>query len=360
MTHMTVRSDLQYAEDALLPITPHEAPLPYKEEAPHILLGLKGLVPSRRVHRFTIAILSRSRVAGIKQVVKGLVDHIGLHAPAEFSFIWFDGNNDEKTLMTHTTNIINHYTMPYDAIVPIGSLATQIAARTALLLNVKIPIIFTSISNPSHVGLVYSGSHGRHNITGISVNDNHYASQQINMLQTLKKSVQSILLPYDPQVPCMHQQITEMARLFLSSNIQAQILPIQKSEIVTNRITPLIHSIDTIITLRNELVVNHMPSIVTLCNDYGVTVFTSDLGSVEQGAAIGFSPKESTQGIEAARYLLLIFKENARPDELPVKEIPVVHFVGINESALDKQGIHISPQDLDTIQNKILYKKEPV
>ncbi len=358
MRHMAARSALHYAEDTLLPVTTEETCSPYKDETPHILLGLRGLVPSRRTNQFTIAILSRSRVTGIKQVVKGLIDHVSLYAPSEFSFVWFDGNNDEKTLMDHAATIISKYTMPYDAVIPIGALATQITARTALLLNIRIPIIFTSISNPSHLGIVYSGSHGRNNITGISVNDNQYASQQITMLQTLKRSVQSILLPYDPQVPCMHQQITEMARLFLSSNIQAQILPIQKSEIVTNRITPLIHSIDTIITLRNELVVNHMPSIVTLCNDYGVTIFTSDLGSVEQGAAIGFSPKESTQGIEAARYLLLIFKENARPEELPVKEIPVVHFVGINESALDKQGIHLSPKDLETIQNKILYKKE--
>jgi|GEM_PF-2117893 len=358
MRHMAAHNTLHCSEEILLPVASEDSPLPSMEENPHILVGLRGLVPSRRTTQFTIAILSRSRVAGIKQVVKGLMDHIALHAPSEFSFIWFDGNNDEKVLMSHATTIINHYTLPYDAVVTIGALATQITARTALLLNIKIPIIFTSISNPSHLGIVYSGLHGRNNITGISINDNQYASQQINMLQTLKRSVQSILLPYDPQVPCMHQQITEMARLFLSSNIQAQILPIQKSEIVTNRIAPLIHSIDTIITLRNELVVNHMPSIITLCNDYGVTIFTSDLGSVEQGAAIGFSAKESTQGIETARYLLLIFKENARPEELPVKEVPVVHFVGINESALDKQGIHISPQELDTIQNKILYKKE--
>jgi ABC-type uncharacterized transport system substrate-binding protein len=189
------------------------------------------------------------------------------------------------------------------------------------------------------------------------VHDTEYGTP-VNVLQKLKKNVKSILLPYDPYVSGTHQRIGEMARLFLNRNIQVQVLPVQKPEMVTTQIASFIHHVDTVITLRNEIVVNNMPSIITLCNDFGVTIFSSDLASVEQGAAIGFSPKDTTQGIEAAQYLLMIFKENARANELPVKEIPVVHFVGINESSLDKQGISLSPQELDMITNKVLYKKE--
>ena len=327
------------------------------DTAPHIIIGLRGLVSSNRTRPFHIAILTRSRVAGIKQVIQGLTEHMQLHAPNQFSFTWFDGKNDEKTTMDNAMHIVSNYTMPYDAIVSIGGLATQIAARASLLLNIRMPVIFTSISHPSHLGIMYSGSQGRHNITGIAVNDTEY-NTPVNMLQTLKKGVRSVLLPYDPFMAGMHQRIAEMARVFLTRNIQVHVLPVQKTELDTSQIASFIHHIDTVVTMLNEIVVNHMPSIVTLCNDFGVTVFSSDLASVEQGAAIGFSPKETTQGIEAAQYLLMIFKENARPEELPVKEVPVVHFVGINESSLDKQGITLSPQELDTIKNKVLYKKE--
>jgi ABC-type uncharacterized transport system substrate-binding protein len=327
------------------------------DSAPHIILGLRGLTHSNRIRPFHIAILTRSRVAGIKQVIQGLTDHINMHAPQQFLFTWFDGKNDEKTTMESAMHIISNYTMPYDAVVTIGGLATQTAARAALLLNIRMPIIFTSISHPSHLGIMYSGTQGRHNITGIAVNDTEY-NTPVSMLQTLKKGVKSVLLPYDPLTAGMHQRIAEMARLFLTRNIQIHVLPVQKTELVTSQIASFIHHIDTVITMRDEIVVNHMPNIITLCNDFGVTIFSSDLASVEQGAAIGFSPKETTQGMEAAQYLLLIFKENARPEELPIKEVPVVHFVGINEASLDKQGITLSPQELDTIKNKVLYKKE--
>jgi len=327
------------------------------DRTPQILLGLRGLVTSYRSHPYHVAILTRSRGAGIKQVVSGFTEHISLHAPSQFTFTWFDGANDEATTLHHAMNIVKHYAMPFDAVVTVGAMATQVTSRAALLLNTQIPIIFTSISHPSHIGLMHPGMQRRQNITGIAINDTEYVSP-VSVLQSLKKTVQSVLLPFDPTVPGTHQRISEMARHFLSRQIQVHTLPVQKPELVTQQIASFIHNIDTVITLRNEIVVNNMPSIVTMCNDFGVTIFSSDLASVEQGAALGYSPKEHVQGIEAAQYLLKIFKENVHPQELPVKDMPVVHFVGINEATLDRQGVEISSQELDNIQAKVLYKKE--
>ncbi len=338
-------------------ITPQEPSSSPIESAPHIIVGLRGLVQSHRNRPFNIAILSRSRIAGIQQVVQSLIDHMNLNAPNEFLFTWFDGKNDEKKTMEHAMHIISNYTMPYDAVVTIGSLPTKIASRVSLLLNVRIPIIFTSTINHSHLGFVYPVGRSSHNITGISLNTTDDGTR-IAMLQHLKKGVKNVLLPYDPRAANVYVEINEMTRLFLSRNIHIQLLPIHNTENIVAQITPFIHYIDTVITMRHEIIVHSISQIISLCNNFGVTLYSSDLTSVQLGAAIGFSPKESTQGIEAAQYLLMIFKENARPDELPVKEIPTVHFVGINEASLSKQGIVLSAQELDTIQNKILYKKE--
>lgn len=342
----------------LVQLAPEKEPTqPTIDSIPHVIVGLRGLVTSHRSRPFNIAILTRSRVAGIRQVIHGLTEHVNLHAPNEFSFTWFDGQNDEKKVMEHAMHITKHYTMPYDAIVTIGRMATQVASRAALLLNIRIPIVFTSITHPSHLGIMYAGSQGRQNITGISTNDPEYTSP-VNLLQGLKKTVQNVLLPYDPYAVGIHQRISEMARLFLSRNIQVQMLPVQKTELVTSQISSFIHHIDTIVTLRNEIIVNNMPAIVTMCNDFGVTIFSSDLASVEQGAAIGFSPKDHIQGMEAGNYLITIFKENIRPEELPVKDVANIYFVGINESTIGRQGVTISPEELASIPNKVLYKKE--
>jgi len=343
--------------DALYPLPEQEPQTAPAVSSPHVIVGLRGFMASRRVQTFHVAILTRSRFAGIQQVIQGLTDHINAQAPGEFSFTWFDGDNDEQKTLDHAFHIIKHYTIPYDAVVTIGGMATQIVARTALLLNVKIPIIFTSVGHPARLGILYAGAQGGHNITGISIHDPEYATP-VSLFHSLKKTVQSVLLPYDPSVAGVHQQVSEITRSFLSRNVQLQILPIQKTEHVTNQIASYIHHVDTVITLRNEVVVANMPRIISMCNDFGVTVFSSDLASVEQGAAIGVSPKEHIQGIEAANYLLMVFKENIRPSELPIKELPIVNYVGINESTIKKQGIMLSSQELESIQNKIVYKKE--
>jgi len=309
-----------------------------------------------RGRKFTIAILTRSRIAGIRDVIKGLIDHMNTQAPEQYNFIWFSSDNDEKKLMDQASHIIRNYTIPYDALVTIGGQATQVASRMALLLNIRIPIIFTSITHPSHLGILYAGSNGRQNITGVAVDTRSQAP--VAILQMLKKTAKHVLLPFDKNRPASYQKAIEMSQSFLLNDIQAHLLPIAKIEQVPHQIATYIHDVDTIITPRDEFILAHMSSIISLCNDFGVTVFSTDLASVRQGAAIGLSPKEQVQGIEAAKYLLMIFTQSARPEELPVTELPVTNYIGLNESALERQGVALSSQELSTIQNTIVYHEE--
>lgn len=322
------------------------------ETTPAIITG-----PRRhRNRKFTIAILTRSRIAGIREVIKGLTGHTHAIAPDKFSFVWFSSDNDEKRLMDQASHIIRNYTIPYDAVVTIGGQATQVASRMALLLNIRIPIIFTSITHPSHLGILYAGSNGRQNITGVAV-DEHEHSAPVAILQLLKKTAKNVLLPYTKDGPT-YQRVLEMSQSFLLNDIQAHILPISRTDQIPRQIATYIHDVDTVITPRDDFILAHMPSIISLCNDFGVTVFSTDLASVKQGAAIGLSPKENIQGIEAAKYLVLIFEESIRPEELPVIEISITNYLGINESALEKQGISLSSEELETIENKIVYTEE--
>ncbi len=322
------------------------------ETTPTIITGPRG----HRNRRFTIAILTRSRIAGIREVIKGLTEHMHATAPGQFSFVWFSSDNDEKRLMDQASHVIRNYTIPYDAVVTIGGQATQVASRMALLLNIRIPIIFTSITHPSHLGILYAGSNGRQNITGVAVDEHEY-SAPVAVLQLLKKTAKNILLPYDPHGQG-YQRVLAMSQSFLLNDIQAHILPIQKSDPLERQISPYIHNVDTIITPRDQTILSQISSVISLCNTFGVTVFSTDLASVKQGAAIGLSPKENIQGIEAAKYLVLIFKESIRPEELPVTEISITNYLGINESALERQGISFSSGELETIENKIVYTEE--
>jgi len=324
--------------------------------APHNVVSLRGF-GSPHQRPFHIAVLSRSRAAGIAQVVDGIITQLNAIAPGEFSVTWIDGNHDEKAIGDLASMIIKQYTMPYDALVTVGALSTQVAARLARFFNIRMPIIFTSIFDPQKIGLFYVGVRGNTSVTGIIATDTHYG-RTAHLIQSFKKTAQNILIPYDPSIPGTQQQITETHRLLMEQGMHVHFMPIQKTELVTTQIASRIHNVDTLITLRSEIVVAHMPHIVSMCNDYGVTIVTSDLASVKQGAAIGISPKEEIQGIEAANYLIKIFKESARPEELPVKEASSTPFIGINTATLDLQGLSISEEELDTIPHKIIYTEE--
>lgn len=316
-----------------------------------------GLVSRRRARHFTIAITARSLPPAIQETIKSITRYLDEQAPGQFSCVLFDGKGDEKRLFNYTTQIIQSYTMPYDALVTIGAQASQLATRASLLLNVRIPIVFAGVQNPAHLGIIYPGNRQNSNVTGIAAGNPNF-QETLAQLVNLKKGVRRVLLPYNPKGAWLAHQAAEFARLFCSKEVDLHALPVTSPEDVRTKILPYMHDVDTIMTMRDDIVISSMDSIVKTCNSYGVTVYSADLESVAQGAALGFSLKDDRAGIEIGEYLLSLFKDDAAPHELPVKTARTSWFVGINENSISKQGVSLSAQELETIENKVIYRTE--
>lgn len=315
-----------------------------------------GLVSQRRFRQFSIAIIMRSQVPGILETINGLTDYLNEHAPGQFKCVSFDGKGDEKTLFSYATQIVQNYTMPYDAIISIGALASQVATRTSLLLNVPIPIIFGGVTLPAHLGVIYPGNRKKSNVTGIETRSLDY-NNFLSLLYNVKKDVRKVLIPFNINGAWFRQASNELTRQLVAKNIEVEQLPVMSPAEVAQKVGPHLHSADTIVTMRDDVVINSMDKLITMCNDYGVTLYSSDLETVAQGAALGCSSKNSELGSEVGEYLLHLFKDQAQPHELPIKTATERNFIGINKRTLSKQGIHLTPQELSSLKDTILYQE---
>lgn len=318
-------------------------------------LNQHGLVSRRRFRRFSVAIIMRSQVPGILETINGLTDYLNEHAPGQFECVSFDGKGDEKRLFSYATQIVRNYTMPYDAIISIGALASQVATRTSLLLNIPIPIIFGGVTLPTHLGIVYPGTRKKSNVTGIEA-PRLDCDNFISLLYNVKKNIRKVLIPFNERGAWFGQVGSELARQLTGNNVAVELLPVSSPEDVARKVAPHLHSADTIMTMKDDVVINSLDQLVSLCNNYGITIYSTDLDSVAQGAAIGCSPKGAEIGVEVGKYLLHLFKDNAQPHELPIKSTTGQNFVGINRRNLNKQGIYLTPQEIDSLQNTIFYQ----
>jgi ABC-type uncharacterized transport system substrate-binding protein len=329
---------------------------PQKEEksveAPHI--SSVGSALYRRSGHFHVAVMTISRAGITDEVLAGIRNELETHAPGQFTLSFFEAGMDEQKLLKQVTTVVRSHTMPYDAIVTIGAKASQVATRTALYLNTPIPIVFTSVVNPSHLGIIYPGKRPTRNITGIAIPDVPI-DQQINTLRKVKKNIHQVLLPYNPNVPlCIHQKI-EISNLFNCAGIAVNAIPIYSKEEVLPKISSQIYDADTIVTLRDATTVLNMGDIVKICGNYGVTLYTADLESVQLGAALGFASSDTSIGKETAQQLLILFQEDVSPHEIPVKDATMNYQLAINTKNIAKQGVSLDKNTLDSLENKILY-----
>jgi len=283
-------------------------------------------------------------------------ENLNAKAPGQFTYSFFNAQGDLKRLINYVTQVIHSYTIHYDAIMAVGSSAAQIASRMTLFLNIPIPVVFTNVANPVHAGVIYAGSKSKRNITGVaSPLFDHEA--QVQMLGTLKQSTQRILLPFDPNFSNLLSQSLHIHRLLQSNGIE--VIPVQtpSPEELDRQLAKHVQSVDTLITLRDSVIINNMSSIIKTCNNYGVTVYSSDLKSVELGAALGFAAKEGKTGEEAAQYFLNLFEHDAQPHELPVTTTQLDYVVGINSETSRYQGVNLDDETINSIERKIIFNK---
>ncbi len=307
-----------------------------KDTSVHIGSQMYIRKPNKKYH---IAILSRNLLPALHNtVVKEFVDEINRYAPGMFVFSTFDGEGKEETIVNQAKHIVQNHTTPYDAVFCAGALTLRTMTRISKLYQSNIPIVFSHVLNPYQLGILHTSPSHAANICGIVSQDHDY-KKYIDILCTIKKDTQKVLLPYNPQGAWLTQYAMEIRRLLALKNIPVKAVEVNKPSEVKTAVASSLREVDTVLMLKDDVVLAALPDVVTFSNQHGITVATSDLTSVEHGAAIGFSETSYQPARDAAHCMLTVFRDDAMPYEIPLKSSNTEYLIGFNATTMTQQGV---------------------
>ena len=163
------------------------------------LFGCKSLPPKKR-----IAILTPASHPSLEQIALGFKKELN----DNYQIIEFNAHGN-KTLMRSEVEEIAHQN--FDLLLTIGKSASHMAAELFLKRGIKIPIVFTSVNDPST--LPKEG-----NMTGVE--ELLDLKQEVEALLQFKPSIQTILLVYNPEEPGLQKDAEELNRLLKEKGIK--------------------------------------------------------------------------------------------------------------------------------------------
>lgn len=306
---------------------------------------------------FTLAVITRLLTPAAQDIIKEIMLYLDTCMPGRFIVKAFDGKGNEHYLLNQVSTILDQQNTVYDAVISLGAVASQVCSRLSKMKRANLPIIFACLNSPASLGIVYPGGKSKSNICGIESPSHNYA-KHLQILYSLKKDMKHVLIPFNPQGRGLLQESLYITNELMREGIQVTPLFIHTIEELVPKITPFLKRIDTILTLRDDIAMKGINNLAPLCNAYHITAYSSDLFSVQNGAAVGFANTENTLGQECGKLVYDIFYNDMNPEDLPVKKITLEYKIAINQENAHKQGLKLSTEQLKSEYPLILYGKE--
>ncbi|MBM3886570.1 hypothetical protein FJ364_01455 [Candidatus Dependentiae bacterium] len=290
----------------------------------------------------TIFILSPAVHPSLDQIEKGALASIKKAIPN--ASIRLMNANGKKTLML--AQVQEAVAAKPDAIITIGTNATQLVHEFIKKRNSNTPHIFTAVANPTELGLVYN----QQKLTGITEKP-HYAITS-NILNHLAPEIRSLLLVYNPsENASLEQESKALTAALQSNNISLFPLEIFQTSEITQKTKPLLAHYDGIIILKDNTVVSGIDGLVKLCEQYNKKLIAHDLDSGDKGAVLSFGSQEKYFGTEAGKIAVdMLLEKKPLP---PIKTLDINH-IKINTAAAKRQNLQLKPIEVTLLKSVII------
>jgi putative ABC transport system substrate-binding protein len=298
---------------------------------------------------FNIAIFLFANNADANDVRNAFIATLQELPNAQFTFKHYNACCSPNMLAQHVEDIKSG---EYDLIFSIGSHCTQLLKDEIKLSphnNTQTPLLFSAVHNRIQAGMLRSGYSASHSfcLTGV-VGSEHKYYVQISLLKSLIPSIKKILLLCGPtSVWCDEKKVTSI----LNDNyIEVHKIELGPHDDMRVKIVPYLSDVQLVMSLKDETIMSTVDRLISLCNEHKKPLFTSDLGSVKLGAALGFGTLQDRYGVESARYAQLILQQNIKPADIPVLFLKENDLLLINKKAARQQGLEIDNQIVELIE----------
>ncbi len=265
----------------------------------------------------------------------------------QISIDTYNANGNRTLLRAQAEEIVNG---SYSAVVTVGAQCSQVLHELVVKKQLALPQVFCAVDDPVKLGLV-SNLDGVINTTTGVLSTSDYA-RQLKALVELKSTVQKILLVYDPAHGSgLEKDLKALEEEAQNLNLAFKTLEVANANDIAQKLPGLLPSTDVVLVLTDHTVVSSIDIVITLCNRYQVLVYTSELNSVDKGAALGFGVTEYEYGKVAASLAYSILINHQLSSQIPAVKIETQR-IKINSKTAKLQGLDLTDAQLNVLRTQ--------
>ncbi len=217
-----------------------------------------------------------------------------------------------------------------------------------------IPIVFTAVTDPVSSRLVKDLKTPSKRLTGII--DYPPLDAQINLMKTVLPKLKIIGVLYNPGESNSVSVIKAFKEKAKKQGITVIDAPVGKAVDLALAVQKLLgKEVQALYVPQDNTVISAMPQLAGLSYTHKIPVFTSDNGSVKEGAFASISYSYYTVGRKTGEYIKRLMDGEAL-ENLPITT-PSTHQLYINTTAAKALGLNV-PENL--LKTAVLYPKKEV
>lgn len=297
-----------------------------------------------------IAILTRAGFAYHLNVGWGFFEKIeNCNEDLDWRPILFFCKEADERVMQAQMEEIEH--VGYNLIIAVGSLRTRIAYNYIKERNLDIPLIFCGVTDPVGLGIL-STLEPQRNLTGV-VRESVEISLIAQMLYQIKPGLKKVLIPYHGPAEdgLVEKRLREAQRYLQSKGVQVKLLPVVGEREFPSIINDVIEEYDTLWCTEGSFLENFNRTLVELCDRFGITLFTNEIGGAKEGAALAFGGNVRRVGYALFEQVYALAQKHKAPHEIPIITVSNDRQIIVNTDACKRQGLEIDPVTLFCIKN---------
>jgi len=201
-------------------------------------------------------------------------------------------------------------------IVAIGTKAAQAAMNATK--GTKIPVIFSSVTDPLGAKLVTNLKAPKGNVTGVS--NLIGVEPQFKLFKKVAKNLKTLGIVYDPGEANSISLNEAMEKAAKEFDLKLVLAVATKTSEVLTASQSLCGKVDAIFVNNDNTALGAFSSVVKAAKSCGIPAFVSDIDLADQGALAALGPDQTELGRQTGRMVDMILKNPSAP--LPSVEFP--------------------------------------
>ena len=219
-------------------------------------------------------------------------------------------------------------------------ISTPSAQTLKVAAHEQFPIVFSAVTDPVAADLLKNKGAPEGNITGAS--DSVAFSEGVKMIGEFLPDAKTIGTVYNPGEANSQAAIRELEAVLKEKNIKLISAPAARSSEVLDAARSLNGKVDAIYLTLDNTAISSIASVIQVCEQNKIPLFTVDTSSVSDGAiaALGFSYYE--HGKETGKLIAKVL-QGEKISNIPVKTMETLE-LHLNPKAAERMGLKVSDE----------------